>query len=185
MAFRTKGLLYTCTPVPSPGADPDLVVHVLVPSDAAGTADRETHLEVIRQGQWLGFRSVVAGDRLLQTRRRGQHRLVFFSQNLGTWEQWELVHPAAVDASPWQETVVVLRHRRLPHVQLQVEVLRVGVSVMNPLAAITPRSLPVAPGGVYEDENIKRVSGVLAHVSPVSRMLFQLLLVTWGRMYLP
>ena len=67
------------------------------------------------QGKWLAFRSAAAGDRFLQARKRSP-RLVFYSTNAGTWEQWELADEAAVDGAPWAHMTVVLKHRRLPQV---------------------------------------------------------------------
>jgi hypothetical protein len=67
------------------------------------------------QGKWLAFRSAAAGDRFLQARKRNP-RLVFYNNNIGTWEQWELEDEAALEAAPWARTAVVLRHRRLPQV---------------------------------------------------------------------
>jgi hypothetical protein len=106
VVFRAKGAVLAATPVPSPGAEPDAVLHALLPCADADESAREAHLEVIRQGEWVGFRSACARDRLLQARRRGAHRLAFFSANLGTWEQWAVEAPeAGVDAAPWRRVM--------------------------------------------------------------------------------
>ena len=39
---------------------------------------RSWHIEVVRQGQYVGLRSQVAGGRFLQPRRKAPHPLVFF-----------------------------------------------------------------------------------------------------------
>lgn len=146
------------------------------------------------QGKWLGFRSAAAGDRFLQARKRSPNRLVFFSQNVGTWEQWELAgssHPAGGEAgssgagtpSPdpeaceWASLALTLRHRRLPQFELAVEVVRVGSVSLAGNGSATARSLlsgepgSVGSAGSAEDDptlerrELKRMSGVLVHVS--------------------
>lgn len=146
------------------------------------------------QGKWLGFRSAAAGDRFLQARKRSPNRLVFFSQNVGTWEQWELAGstPAAggeagssgagspspdPDASEWASLALVLRHRRLPQFELAVEAVRVGSVSLAGNGSATARSLlsgepgSVGSAGSAEDDptlerrELKRMSGVLVHVS--------------------
>ena len=52
-------------------------------------ADPSTHLVVLKQGRWLGFRSTAAGGRLLQARKRGPSKLCLFNHNFGIFEQWE------------------------------------------------------------------------------------------------
>jgi len=109
----------------------------------------------------------VASDRLLQARRRGAHRLAFFSTNLGTWEQWEIPEASALESLPWNSASVTLRNRRLPTCELRVEIVRVGTCTMMPHAAITPRSLPVATTSeeesLGENPNIRRMSGLLVN----------------------
>lgn len=137
------------------------------------------------QGKWLGFRCAAAGDRFLQARKRSTPcRLVFFSQNVGTWEQWELGTAGPdPDAADWSSLGVTLRHRRLPQYELAVQLERVGVVSLPPNASVTPRSLLAgeqpasAPagsagsvGGADEDlqlerRELQRMSGVLVHVS--------------------
>lgn len=129
------------------------------------------------QGKWLGFRSSAAGDRFLQARKRAAHRLALFNTNVGTWEQWEAVasSPADLGAAPWAAATLTLRHRRLPWYELAVEVVRVGTySLLLPDASITPRSLVLpaaagaagAPPSPSENANLRKMSGVLMHVSP-------------------
>ena len=65
------------------------------------------------QGAWFGFRSLAAGGRFLQARRRGSSRLAFFSTNFGIWEQWELV-AGHLDQQPWSCMLLGFRSRRLP-----------------------------------------------------------------------
>ena len=144
------------------------------PTSAAPPA---AHLEVVSAGKWLGFRSSAAGDRFLQARKRGGQRLVFFSANVGTWEQWELAGGDDVlGGAPWAAARVTLRHRRLPQFELSVEVVRVGSYSLPPHAALTSRSLlaadaasrGAAAGGagveVSEKQELRKMSGVLIHV---------------------
>lgn len=67
------------------------------------------------QGKWLAFRAASSGDRFLQARKRSP-RLVFYNNNIGTWEQWELLDEAAAEQAPWARQAVTLKHRRLPQV---------------------------------------------------------------------
>ena len=62
------------------------------------------------QGDWLSFRAAAADSRFLQVRKRGGHRLTFFSQNCGTWEQWGLVQEPS---QPWEACTLQLRARRM------------------------------------------------------------------------
>lgn len=158
-------------PVIQHGAEPDSVLHILAPSDVVSPTDRLTHVEVIRQGPWVGFRSAPAGDRFLQARRRGPHRMAFFSANLGTWEQWEVAELTSLDNVPWGTATATLRNRRMPTCELKVDLVRVGICIMTPgTSAVTPRSLPVATAAAaeeepFENQNIRKMSGLLVHVS--------------------
>lgn len=178
VAFRTKGRLLAAVPVKQRDSEADSVLHILAPSDGADLSDPVAHFEVIRQGQWVGFRSSMASDRLLQARRRGPHRLAFFSQNLGTWEQWEMPEATALDSLAWTTVNVTLRNRRLPTCELTVELLRVGTCAMMPHAAVTPRSLPMGPTTAIDEEttgenqNVRRMSGLLVNVSAYTIGIF-------------
>jgi hypothetical protein len=180
VALRIKGAFLAAIPISHKGSEPDSILYILAPSDIADPTAPETHLEIIKQGQWVGFRSVVASDRLLQARRRGAHRLAFFSPNLGTWEQWEIPEANALESLSWNSASVTLRNRRLPTCELRVEFVRVGTCSMMPNAAVTPRSLPAAvatttsaatssAAAVHEEEslgenpNIRRMSGLLVN----------------------
>ncbi|KXZ45499.1 hypothetical protein GPECTOR_54g241 [Gonium pectorale] len=143
----------------------------LAPEGAHLEAEGIAYLEIIRQGPYLGFRSSAAGNRLVQPRRKSPHRLVFFNSNLGIWELWEVVGEEWISAS-WSTLPMVFRSRRLPHVQLEVDVTRVGFYTTSggasggaaaPAFAPTPRSLlPVIPeDSSLEDTNLRRISNVL------------------------
>ena len=171
VALRIKGNYLAVIPVSQASADPDAVLHILAPSDVVDPSDAVTQLEVIRQGSWVGFRSAAACDRLLQARRRGAHRLAFFSANLGTWEQWEVPELSAIESMPWSTVSVTLRNRRLPTSELCVELVRVGTCMMMPHASLTPRSYPAVSTSTVEEEalgaehpNIRRMSGLLVNV---------------------
>lgn len=104
---------------------------VLVPSSTSLLTDAATHLEVVRQGPWVGFRLVssVGKDRFLQARRRGVHRMAFFSPHFGTWEQWEF-EPQQFGV-PWKATIATFRNRRMPSCDFRVEVVRVGTKATD------------------------------------------------------
>lgn len=153
------------------------------PPPARPPTDRPPTLNLAAlQGKWLGFRSAAAGDRFLQARKCSRNRLVFFSQNVGTWEQWELCSGGPdPDAAEWASLALTLRHRRLPQLELAVEVERVGsVAPLPGSGAATPRSLAAgdaasagsthsgsgaADDPTLERRELKRMSGVLVHVS--------------------
>ncbi|KAK9821433.1 hypothetical protein WJX81_005093 [Elliptochloris bilobata] len=124
------------------------------------TDEKSAHLEIVRQGEWLGFRAVAARGRFLQARRRGAGRLGFSNANLGTWEQWELV--AGDPAAPWSRLRLSFRSRRLPQCVMAVEVMRVGTLVLPPDAFITPRSLVPPPGELSEPAALHKISGMVA-----------------------
>ena len=52
----------------------------------------EAYLTVVwqAQGGFLGLRSDALGGLLLQARRRAPHDLIFFSDRLGVYEQWQV-----------------------------------------------------------------------------------------------
>ena len=94
------------------------------PGDLDFVGSPPAHLEVVRSGKWVGFRSRYADQRLLQVRRRGAQKLGFYSKQFGTWEQWEFVHSEPRRA--WAELELQFRNRRLPGFKLAVRVKRVG-----------------------------------------------------------
>ncbi|KAL0023069.1 hypothetical protein WJX79_008548 [Trebouxia sp. C0005] len=124
-------------------------------------SDKAAHLEVIRQGGWVGFRSAAAEDRFLQLRRRGRQKLAFFSANFGVWEQWELV--AGEPKQAWNTQRMGLRNRQLQQVVLTVDVVRVGTYAMMPNASMTSRSLIPLQGDVSENEELMKMSGLMIY----------------------
>ena len=53
-----------------------------------------THaVHAARQDGFLGLRCAEAQGRYLQARRRAPHRLCFFSEHWGVWEQWQACSP--------------------------------------------------------------------------------------------
>ena len=75
MAFLEDGLLYVADRAPT-GEAVGFALSAL--EDVASVADPATHLVVVRQGKFLGFRSASAPcDGLLQARHRGRGRLCF------------------------------------------------------------------------------------------------------------
>ena len=140
------------------------------------------HLEVVRQGQYLGLRSASAGFRFLQPRRKFPHRLVFFNSKLGVWEQWEVVGEELDGGRPWSRAPLRLRSRRLPHVELQFDAIRVGSYSSHSPEHAAPRrgslyavsEAPIPPnedqhqlrlggtGDVREDVQLMRINGLFA-----------------------
>ncbi|KAL4431049.1 hypothetical protein ABPG75_006305 [Micractinium tetrahymenae] len=184
IALRMQGgALLAVTELGGDPSDTSVVHFAFQPREGTEPTDKLTHLEVIRQGKWLGLRSAAAGDRFLQARKRSTpSRLVFFSQNVGTWEQWELGSAGPdPDAASWASQPATLRHRRLPQFELAVELVRVGTAALPPNASVAPRSLlagaageqglgggAAAAGSADEDPSLERrelqrMSGVLVH----------------------
>ncbi|GFH32730.1 predicted protein, partial [Haematococcus lacustris] len=80
---------------------------------AAGVQEEQCHLEVVRQGPFLGLRAPAAGWRFLQPRRHTQPpELLFFSLSCGVWEQWEVELGSEAWQQPWSRMPVSLRSRR-------------------------------------------------------------------------
>lgn len=70
------------------------------------------------QDAFVGFRSGAAGNRFLQPRRRAPHRLVFFNERCGVWEQWDVNGDRDWRRTPWSSITMELRSRRLQQVHL-------------------------------------------------------------------
>ena len=103
--------------------------YTLVPTRKSGIDDEVVFLEVVRDGSWVGLKSWVANGALLQAKRKGTHRLAFYSPRFGVYEQWGFDEGEGdpLDAIHWASTVVTLRNRKVPSVVLKVEIHRVGV----------------------------------------------------------
>lgn len=174
VVLRTKGAFLAATSFSQIGANADASIYTLAPSDIMDPSDRTLHFEVLRQGAWIGLRSSITGDRLLQARRKGPQRIAFFSANLGTWEQWEVMEMSQIEREAWNKANVTLRNRRMPTCELNVQMIRVGRCILAPEASVTPRSLPSALPALdeFEDQteniNIRHMSGLLFHVSSLA-----------------
>jgi protein SFI1 len=97
---------------------------------AASIADPATHLTVVRQGRFIGFRSDAAGGKMLQARKRGASKLCLFNLNFGINEQWETNDEPRGSGvvgrgDTWSSATMRLRNRRLPSFVLKLEVMRV------------------------------------------------------------
>jgi hypothetical protein len=146
-------------------------------------------LEVVRQGDgFIGFRSSLASNRFIQPRKKAPHTLIFFNSHLGIWEQWEVLNEEESFGAKWSEVQGVrLRNRRMPLIELRVDMMRVGrySSLLPPgpestggasfepgdrhhrrtTASVAP-SEPMSmfgSGGLEEDEQLKRISGLFLH----------------------
>jgi protein SFI1 len=122
VAFLEDGLPYVADRAPT-GEAVGFALSAL--EDAASVADPSTHLVVVRQGKFLGFRSASApcDGKLLQARHRGRGRLCFYNRNHGVNEQWET--PDEPAETGWTAATLRLRNRRLPSCVLRVTVTRV------------------------------------------------------------
>lgn len=156
--LNSEGQPYAVREVPHE-SHPGQKYLVLEPSESASAKDRACHLEVLRQGKWIGFRSLSGGNRFLQARRRSVQRLCFFNTNFGTWEQWEFAH--GEPRIPWDRMTMYLKSRRLPQYVLSVEVVRVG-AYEGGSPFLTPRSLRI-PGQDDQGTVMSSMSGLLIH----------------------
>ena len=107
--------------------------YTLIPSKKATMDDEVVFLEVVRDGPWIGFKSWLADNAMLQAKKRGTYRLAFFSPRFGVYEQWGCEDGVSqggglpLDNIHWASTAVTLRNRKVPSVVLKVELHRVGV----------------------------------------------------------
>ncbi|XRB16428.1 protein SFI1 [Pseudoscourfieldia marina] len=125
---------------------------------AEALSARASHLEVFRQGKWIGFRCAAAGDKYLQATRRSHNRLCFQNVNFGIWEHFEIASDEPTKR--WTKSVLSFRSRRLPQYVLRVEVVRSGIQVVD-VASFTPVSLPRPQREDREGVVLSSVSGVV------------------------
>ena len=111
--------------------------------DAVSIADPATHLVVVRQGRFLGFRSELCGGKMLQARHRARGRLCFYNLNHGINEQWET--PDELPGDDWRSCAMRLKNRRLPSCVLAVEVMRVPADMAGAAPPSAARPTPRAP----------------------------------------
>lgn len=103
-------------------------LHAFSPCEdgSVDASHQSCYLEVVRDGKWIGFRSMYAQNKFLQARRKGMNKLCFFNTNFGTWEQFEL-HPRDTDVTvSWSRLKLTFQSRRLSQFRIQVTVCRVG-----------------------------------------------------------
>ena len=143
---------------------------------------------VVVQGGWVGFRSVIAGGRLLQVRKRGTKRLCFFSTRFGTWEQFSVDETAGSGSDKHEKKEharkesnrtsvlsLVLRSRRLEKFTLAVDVVRVPPERVA-TSLLTPGSSG-SVGGIHGGEDTSRLTRtrrktrVDFSVDPVTRIV--------------
>ncbi|KAK3282878.1 hypothetical protein CYMTET_9405 [Cymbomonas tetramitiformis] len=154
VAFAANGIPYAVRQTaavhsehePSPSTDVFEYVQTSV-NEGISIAEPATHLVVIKQGRWLGFRSTAASGKLLQARKRGVSKLCFFNFNFGIFEQWE------TDDEPsgggWSTALMRLRNRRLNNFVLTVEVMKVPLSLQyggsEPNSGLPPPTQTASP----------------------------------------
>ncbi|QDZ19601.1 hypothetical protein HOP50_03g21190 [Chloropicon primus] len=103
-------------------------LHAFAPCEdgSVDASHQSCYLEVVREGKWIGFRSMYAQNKFLQARRKGMDKLCFFNANFGTWEQFELF-PQDTDVTvSWSRLNLTFQSRRLSQFRIQVTVCRVG-----------------------------------------------------------
>ncbi|GBF90413.1 hypothetical protein Rsub_03409 [Raphidocelis subcapitata] len=103
-------------------------------------------------------------------------RLVFYSPNFGVYEQFELLPLSGGGgggegegddplAAPWQRVRVRLRSRLLPHVALEIELVRIGALAAPARAPSPPRRAPLGPAAADdaddERERLARIEAVV------------------------
>lgn len=110
---------------------------------------------------YVGFRSLTAGGRFLQARRRGANRLVFFNSYFGVNEQWGLLdvrvlsagdpqqHSPSSGSSPrgpaWDALEITMAPRQLPAFELKVIVIRVPPHLRHRAAPRTRSPMAASP----------------------------------------
>ena len=119
--------------------------------DAVSIADPATHLVVVRQGRFLGFRSELCGGKMLQARHRARGRLCFYNLNHGINEQWE-THDE-LPGEDWRSCAVRLKNRRLPSCILSVEVMRVPADMTGAATPSAARPIPRIPRAEADDSD--------------------------------
>ena len=131
VALRVKGCFLSAVEIQSDGSSSDDVrtdrLFTLVPDGRASVEDEAVLLEVVRDGEWIGFKSWVANNKMLQAKRKGNHRLGFYSTRFGIYEQWGSTDLDALDTIHWASTVLFLRNRKVTSCEMKVQVHRVGV----------------------------------------------------------
>lgn len=61
----------------------------------------------VQQNGYLGLRCLGPKGRYLQARKRAPHRLCFFSDHWGIWEQWEVCHACRSSSRPAETHIYV------------------------------------------------------------------------------
>ena len=133
-------------------------LYVLIPSHDATIEDDSVLLEVVRHGEWIGFRSWVANNAMLQATKKGAHRLLFYSERFGIYEQWSCVDIHALDSIHWKSTVMTLQNRKVRGCEMRVEVYRVGCIKEG---GHHVQHVPSRAPGVDDVESMKTISGMM------------------------
>ncbi|EIE21377.1 hypothetical protein COCSUDRAFT_56596 [Coccomyxa subellipsoidea C-169] len=102
----------------------------LVPAQQGsdGLDSKAAHLDILQKDGFLGLRCLEAKGRFLQARRRARHRLCFFSDHWGVWEQWQIVACMLTGDGCSEERELHLSPRQLPNFMWRVHVAPVGYS---------------------------------------------------------
>lgn len=163
--------------------------YTLIPMGKATLDDEVVLLEVVRNGQWIGFKSWVADNALLQAKKKGTYRLAFFSTRFGVYEQWECGEKGEegdrlpMDGIHWASTVVTLRNRKVPSVVLKVELHRAGLCQYTSVrgtkesgdavtAPVPMPSIPIMPAPVPPpSEQLPPVTATIAGASTTTQTI--------------
>ncbi|WPT14379.1 hypothetical protein PSENEW3_00000509 [Picochlorum sp. SENEW3] len=130
VAFKVKGVYLAAVQIPIASSESSSGcgdLYTLAPCENADPEDVSVHLEIVRHGEWVGFRSMVANNAMLQAKKKGMHKIAFYSPRFGIYEQWNVVEGSALDRIHWNSTVVTLQNRKLTHCEMRVQMHRLGV----------------------------------------------------------
>lgn len=154
VALRVKGAFLGVVPIEYQESP---VLYALAPLHDATIDENSVHLEVVRHGEWIGFKSSVANHSMLQAKKKGVQRLVFYSPRFGIYEQWTSLDICALDAIHWRSTVMNLQNRKVHTCEMRVEVHRVGfMRESGNEGNVTPLS-----HSLHDVESMKSISGIM------------------------
>ena len=170
---------------PDVGAESTAALRALVSDDHLTMGDPASKLEVVcnEGGEWIGIRSRVAGNKLLQAKRHGEQKLVFYSERFGVGEQWSVVERESLDKIHWNVATITLKNRKLPTCTIRVRAYRAGEGRIETSTLFVndgskfSSSLAARDGkGVpnMEDQGLRRISGMMVEVCLMAGAIYNL-----------